>query len=105
MIRRGASLEEIIEDIVPEIIDDLGYSARQGEEITSVSSSLGKEAGYMRVARFDALGFSFPDFRLHVHDLPDGIGIDGLFGLSFLRHFNYEVRSLEGRILIDRVTE
>jgi hypothetical protein len=53
--------------IVPEIIDDLGYS--------------------------------------HVHDLPDGIGIDGLLGLSFLRHFNYEVRSQEGRICIDRVAD
>jgi hypothetical protein len=40
---------------------------------------------------------------VHVHDLPEGIGIDGLLGLSFLRYFNYEVRSQEGRILIDRI--
>jgi len=40
---------------------------------------------------------------VHVHHLPEGIGIDGLLGLSFLRHFNDEVRSQEGRICIDRV--
>jgi hypothetical protein len=89
--------------VVPEILDDLGYSPRQGEAITSVRSAIGKEPGYiLRVTRFASLGFSFPDFAVHVHDLPEGVGIDGLLGLSFLRHFNYEVRSQEGRILVDR---
>lgn len=91
--------------IVPEIIDDLGYSPRQGVAITSVRSAIGKEQGYLlRVARFVSLGFSFSDFVIHVHDLPDGIGIDGLLGLSFLRRFNYEVRSEEGRIRVDRAS-
>ncbi len=31
--------------IVPEVIDDLGYSPRQGEAITSISSAIGKEPG------------------------------------------------------------
>jgi hypothetical protein len=35
--------------------------------------------------------------------LPDGWNIRGLIGLSFLRQFNYEIRSLEGRICIERV--
>jgi hypothetical protein len=35
--------------------------------------------------------------------LPEGFGIDGLLGLSFLRHFNYEIRSAEGRISADRI--
>jgi predicted aspartyl protease len=91
--------------IVPEITDDLGYSPRQGGAITSVSSAIGKEPGYMlRVTRFASLGVSFPELAVHVHDLPEGIGIDGLLGLSFLRHFNYEVRSQEGRICIDGIT-
>lgn len=89
--------------VVPEVIDDLGYSPRQGEEITSVRSAIGQEPGYMlRVTRLSSLGFSFGDFRVHVHDLPEGIGIDGLLGLSFLRQFDYTVRSHEGRIEIDR---
>ena len=69
-----------------------------------VRSAVGAEPGYMlRVDRFESLGFSFPDFRLHVHDLPEGVGIDGLLGLSFLRNFNYQIRSAEGRILIERI--
>lgn len=91
--------------IVPEIIDQLGYSPRDGEAISSVRSAIGKESGYLlRVSRFEALGFGFGDFRIHVHDLPEGVGIHGLLGLSFLRNFNYEIRSIEGRILIDRAT-
>jgi hypothetical protein len=53
----------------------------------------------MPVTRFSALGFTLTNFRIHVHDLPDTLGIQGLLGLSFLRQFNYEVRSAEGRIL------
>jgi len=38
-----------------------------------------------------------------VHDLADGFDTDGPLGLGFLRHFNYEIRSAEGRILADRI--
>jgi hypothetical protein len=89
--------------IVPEIIDDLGYSPSQGESITSIRSAIGREPGYfLRAERFSSLVFSFTDLRVHVHDLPEGIGIDGLLGLRFLRHFNYEVRSAEGRLIVER---
>jgi hypothetical protein len=89
--------------IVPDVIDELGYSPRHGDAITSVTSAIGKEPGYLlRVLRFESLGFGCADFRVHVHDLPEGIGIDGLLGLSFLKQFNYEIRSAEGRIRVDR---
>jgi hypothetical protein len=32
--------------------------------------------------------------------LPEESGINGLLGLNFLRAFNYEIRSKEGRILV-----
>ena len=87
----------------PEHVDQLGYSPRDGEAITTVRSVVGKEQGYtLRVARFSGLGFEVPDYRIHVFDLPAGYGIDGLIGLSFLRQFNYEIRSGEGRIFVER---
>ena len=44
--------------IVPDALDELGYSARQGEERTVVRSAVGREEGYMiRVARLACLGF------------------------------------------------
>ncbi len=86
------------------IIDELGYSPRQGEGVTSVRTAVGREQGYLlRVARFWALGFTIPEFHVHVFDLPDGFGIDGLVGLSFLRELNIELRLSEGRLLAERV--
>lgn len=86
------------------LIDDLGYSPRQGEAIATVRTAVGKEQGYLlRVSRFWSLGFSVSNFPVHVFDLPDGFGIDGLVGLSFLRQFNVELRLTEGRLLVDRV--
>jgi hypothetical protein len=51
---------------------------------------------------FDCFGFQERDFRIYAQDLPSGWDIAGLVGLSFLRRFNYEVRSVEGRILVER---
>jgi predicted aspartyl protease len=89
--------------IAPDVIDDLGYSPLQGEQITRVRSAVSEEHGYtLRVHRFAALGFTFTDVRVHVFDLAAGHGIDGLIGLSFLNDFNYEVRSRDGVILVER---
>lgn len=57
----------------------------------------------LAVSKFSALGHTASRFRIHVHDLPESLGIQGLIGLSFLRQFNYEVRSAEGRILVARI--
>ncbi len=90
--------------VMPEYTDALGYNPRHGEAITVIRSAIGEERGYMlRVARFTTLGFTIPNFRIHVHDLPDGYGIDGILGLSFLRQFNYEIRSAEGRVVVERI--
>jgi hypothetical protein len=91
--------------IVPDIMDDLGFNPRDGEVITGVYSATGKEQGYMiRVPRFSALGFTVTDFPVHVFDLANRYGIDGLLGLSFMRRFNYEIRSEEGRILVEEIS-
>jgi hypothetical protein len=50
--------------IAPDIVDDLGYSPRDGESITTVRAAIGKEHGYtLRVARFSALGSHSPITR------------------------------------------
>ena len=90
--------------IVPDVVDELGYNPRQGEGITMVHSAIGEEPGYlMRVSRFQALGFSTTDFRIHVYDLGEGVGVDALLDLTFLRQFNLEIRPAEGRLVVDRV--
>jgi len=90
--------------IVPGILDGLGYNPRDGEAITVMRSAVGHEPGYLiRVERFAALRHQSRNLRVHAQDLPDGWNIDGLVGLNFLRQFNYEVRSEEGRIRVERV--
>lgn len=92
--------------VTPDVIDKLGYSPRHGERVTTVRSAIAKEQGYtLRVRRFSALGFALPDYLIHVFDLATGDDIDGLIGLSFLDRFNYEVRSKEGRIVVDRALD
>jgi len=88
--------------ILPHIMDELGFNPRDGIVITGVYSAVGKEQGYLiKVPRFSALGFTLADFPIHVFDLADHYGIDGLIGLSFLHRYNYTVRSAEGQILVE----
>lgn len=87
--------------VTPEVVDPLGYSPLDGTALTAVTTALGREPGYrLRVTGFKAFGHTFADFRVNVHDLPEESGINGLLGLNFLRAFNYEIRSKEGRILV-----
>ncbi len=89
--------------VTPDLLDELGYSAREhGEQIAFSRSVVGREGFMMRVARLECLGFQERDFRVYAQDLPSGWDIDGLLGLSFLRRLNYEVRSLEGRMVVER---
>ena len=89
--------------VTPDLVEQLGYSIRDGERVITVRSSVGKEQGWtLRVKRFSALGFVVPNYRIHVFDLATGYDIDGLIGLSFLDQFNYEVRSTEGRLRVAR---
>lgn len=90
--------------ITPDVLDALGYNPRDAEAVTSVTSVVGIEKGYRRrVEIFSALGFQLHDFLIHVHDLPDSAGLDGLLGLNFLKHFNYEIRSREGLLVVDPI--
>lgn len=89
--------------VTPESVESSATALRHGDSITAVTTALGREPGYrLRVSRFEALGYAVTDFRVHVHDLPEESGIDGLIGLSFLRAFNHEIRSKESRILVSR---
>jgi hypothetical protein len=89
--------------VTPGLVEELGYSVRDGERVITIRSAIGREQGFtLRVKRFSALGFVVPDYRIHVFELATGNDIDGLLGLSFLNELNYEVRSKEGRICVER---
>jgi predicted aspartyl protease len=90
--------------LVPEVLDEIGYSARDGTTRTSVTTALGNEHGFLlRIAELEALGFTLSGFPVNVFELASRFGVEGLIGLNFLERFNYEVRSAEGRILVEKI--
>lgn len=105
---RGTALRRLVLDtgaaattLLPEVIDELGYSARDGNRPTRVHSAIGEEHGYsLNVAEFSALGVTTPNFMVNVFDLGHE-GFDGLLGMNFLRHFNFEVRPYERLISVE----
>lgn len=56
----------------------------------------------LRVAELTVLGFTMSSFPVNVFDLGYE-DIDGLLGMNFLSEFNFEVRSAERRILVERI--
>jgi predicted aspartyl protease len=88
--------------LIPEVLDLLGYSPRDGGAITQVTSAIGRERGYIsRVARFEALGSVRHDFPVHVFDLAERDGFDGLIGLDFLQKLDCCIRLSERCLLIE----
>lgn len=89
--------------MTPELADLIGYSARDGIKRARVHTAIGSEEGYLlRVAKLEALGVSMPSFPVHVFDRGHE-DIDGLLGLNFLYELNYDVRSAERRILVEKI--
>lgn len=89
--------------ITPELADAVGYSARDGVRRTRVRTAVGSEEGYLlHVSKLEILGLAVPSFPVHVFDLGHE-DIDGLVGLNLLSGLNYEVRSAERRILVEKV--
>jgi len=90
--------------IIPEAMDDVGYSARDGDAFTIIrTANAAPEPGYtLRVRRFSTLGFEHEGFEIHVHDLPD-YGVDGLVGINFLKNYNFTVRPRDQQIHLEAV--
>jgi len=85
--------------LIPELLETIGYTRRDGFQDAKVHTAIGEERGYwLRVAELNVLGVTTPNFAVAVFALGHR-DIDGLVGMNFLRHFNFEVRPAERRIL------
>lgn len=89
--------------LVPEVIGRIGYTQRDSYKKARVHTAVGEEHGYwLHVAEFTVLGVTTPDFALAVFPLGHQ-DVDGLVGMNFLRHFNFEIRPAERRILLELI--
>ena len=65
--------------IVPYILDELGYCARDVINITATTGVVDEQPGYeLPVKRFAALGFEFSDFIVNAQDLHERAILHGL---------------------------
>jgi len=89
--------------LTPRVIEKVGYTRRDGFKRAKVHTAIGEERGYwLRVAELTVLGVTTPNFALTVFPLGHK-DIDGLVGMNFLRHFNFEVRPTDLQILVELV--
>lgn len=87
--------------LIPKVIEYVGYTHRDFYRKAKVHTAIGEEDGHwLRVAELSVLGVTTPNFALHVFELKHG-NIDGLLGMNFLRHLNFEIRPPEQRILVE----
>jgi predicted aspartyl protease len=93
----------VLTTVIPEIVDSIGYSARDGFKRARVHTAIGEEEGYvLRVAELAVLGFTMPRFPVHVFDLGHE-DIHGLLGMNFLGECNFEIRPAEQRIFAEKI--
>ena len=91
--------------LTPSVIEKVGYTRRDGFKKAKVHTAIGEEHGYwLRVAELTVLGVTTPNFALTV--FPFGHkDIDGLVGMNFLRHFNFEVLLADQKIFVELIKE
>lgn len=89
--------------LTPRVVDQLGYSRRHAFKDARVHTAIGEERGYwLRVAELTVLNVTTLNFALTVFPLGHN-DIDGLVGMNFLRHFNFEVRPAEQRVHLELI--
>ena len=99
--------------LTPELARTIGYQSRDRMRGSIVSSPGGVTLGYFVVIlELATLAFHVENVLVNVgefdvtsHRRRDDVQADALLGLTFLDHFNYEIRSYESRILVQRADE
>jgi clan AA aspartic protease (TIGR02281 family) len=89
--------------LTPRVVEKIGYTRHSGFKKAKVHTAIGEEHGYwLRVAELTVLGVTTPNFALTVFPLGHE-DIDGLVGMNFLRHFNFEIRPADQQILVELI--
>ena len=91
--------------LTPKLVERIGYSRKDGYKDARVHTAIGEERGYwLHVAQLDVLGIATPNFAVTVFPLGHQ-NLDGLVGMNFLRHFNFEIRPAERLVHLDLIEQ
>lgn len=85
-----------------EIVDYMGYSARKdGIHRSALDGAGGRSEGFViQVPKFKCLGVEVETFDIACHDLDTRLGVAGLLGMNFLKHFHMDVDFRTGAVQI-----
>jgi len=81
------------------ITDFLGYSSRDAFKISNLDGAAGRSKGYLiKIPIFRCLGFEIKDFVIACHDMNSKLGVAGILGMNFLKHFRMDIDWATGEI-------
>lgn len=80
-------------------LESLGYDLEDPARVIDITTASGIErVPVVTLAALTALDVTESNVDAVGHDLPRGSGVDGLLGLSFLRHLDLDLHLRSGRI-------
>lgn len=84
-----------------DIAKDIGYDPAVSEKRTSIITANGIiEVPLIKVKRITIKTAVADDVEVICHDIPEVVGIEGLLGLSFIRHFRTVIDYRKKQLLI-----
>jgi|SRR4029077_8600150 predicted aspartyl protease len=96
----GASLTIVATDIIAQLGYDPANPSLERQRIVTGSGI--EYAPRTTVRSATAIGQKVTNLDVLCHDLPPESGVDGLLGLSFLKHFKLTIRFRKGIIDLNR---
>jgi len=91
----------VLTTLNPAIAYAIGCTRATMIKRTVIRTAAAVERGYLvRLGTLSTLGVTVSDLDVNVADL--GHDIDGVLGIDFLWHFNFQVRPAERRIILER---
>lgn len=89
--------------VASRVLEDIGYAITDMDRTIRVTTASGiEDLPLVKLDAVTALGVTVHGVEAVCHDLPAGSGVDGLLGLSFLRHLDLNLHLRSG--VIEAVT-
>lgn len=84
------------------IATQVGLDIDPTQIVQTTTAPTVKSSPLVSIPRVSVLGETVADIEALVKDLPPESGVDGLLGLSFLRHFNVDINFQKGKLTLKK---
>ncbi len=86
-----------------DLMEYLGYAPEKSRRTGRLITGSGVEyAPIITVTKMSVGGESLKNVEVHCHNFPAESYVDGVIGLNFLRHFNFEINYDQGEVILKR---